>query len=74
MNGRYTRLHGVGGQQCVGLTWQVPMYSQGCMCLELHPCVYGTCVSVALKSVHSHVCLPVLVSLHVVYTCAHYCK
>lgn len=36
--------------------------------------VYGTCVSVALKSVHSHVCLPVLVSLHVVHTCAHYCK
>lgn len=43
--------------------------------------VFGTapvciwhCVSVALKSVHSHVCLPVLVSLHVVHTCAHYCK
>ena len=32
-------------------------------------CIWHTCVSVALKSVHSHVCLPVLVSLHVVHTC-----
>ena len=34
-------------------------------------CIRQTCVSVALKSVCSHICLPVFVSLHLVHTCAH---
>lgn len=36
-------------------------------------CIRYTCVSVrvALECVHSHVCLPVLVSLHVMHTWAH---